>query len=105
MQVTNLFSGYVGGMLGEHAANPAQNWKAKDCALYLVTALTVRGRTAAQGATATNQLVNISDFFNQQVGLQRHPGDALPTHSRKCHLAFQLSQMCRQGHCNSPAAA
>ena len=70
MQVTNLFSGYVGGMLGEHAANPAQNWKAKDCALYLVTALTVRGRTAAQGATTTNQLVNISDFFNQQVCLE-----------------------------------
>lgn len=67
MQVTNLFSGYVGGMLGEHAANPGQNWKAKDCALYLVTALTVRGRTAAQGATTTNQLVNIPDFFQQQV--------------------------------------
>ena len=67
-QVTNLFSGYVGGMLGEHAANPGQNWKAKDCALYLVTALTVRGRTAAQGATTTNQLVNIPDFFQQQVG-------------------------------------
>ena len=65
--MTSLFSGYVGALLAEHASNPAQNWKAKDCALYLVVALAVRGRTAAAGVTSTNQLVNIEDFFNQQV--------------------------------------
>lgn len=67
MQVTELFTGYVGALLAEHAQNPAANWKAKDCAIYLVVALTVRGRTAAQGATTTNQLVNIGDFYTQQV--------------------------------------
>lgn len=36
---------------------------AQDCAIYLVSALTVRGKTAAAGATATNQLVNLQDFF------------------------------------------
>ena len=66
-QVTSLFSGYVSALLAEHAANPSQNWKAKDCAMYLVVALAVRGRTAAAGVTSTNQLVNIQDFFNQQV--------------------------------------
>lgn len=83
MQVTNLFSGYVGGMLREHAANPGQSWKAKDCALYLVTALTVRGRTAAQGATTTNQLVNIPDFFQQQVGPS-------PSLSMRCNFQAQF---------------
>lgn len=68
MQVTSLFSGYVGALLAEHASSPSQNWKAKDCAMYLVVALAVRGRTAAAGVTSTNQLVNIQDFFNQQVG-------------------------------------
>ena len=68
-QVTSLFSGYVSALLAEHAAKPSQNWKAKDCAMYLVVALAVRGRTAAAGATSTNQLVNIQDFFNQQVDL------------------------------------
>lgn len=58
-QVTELFSGYVGAMLAEYAASPAASWKAKDCALYLVTALTVRGKTAAAGATTTNTLVNL----------------------------------------------
>lgn len=46
-QVTALSSGYVGGMLQEFAANPESRWKAKDGALYLVTALTIRGKTMA----------------------------------------------------------
>ena len=54
-------------MLQQYGQNPEQNWKAKDCAIYLVMALTVRGKTAAQGATTTNQLVNVMDFFNQHV--------------------------------------
>jgi exportin-2 (importin alpha re-exporter) len=69
MQVTALFTGYVNALLAEHAQNPAANWKAKDCAIYLVVALTVRGRTAAHGATTTNQLVDIGEFYNSQAWL------------------------------------
>ena len=58
-QVSELFSGYVAGMLAEYAAAPATAWRSKDCAAYLVTALAVRSQTAAAGATATNQLVNL----------------------------------------------
>lgn len=36
------------GMLKEYVANPAQNWKAKDTAIYLVLALTVQGKTGAR---------------------------------------------------------
>lgn len=35
--------------------------------MYLVMAVTVKGRTGEKGATTTNRLVNISDFFTQQV--------------------------------------
>ena len=66
-QVTQLFTGYVGSMLQQYAADPAGAWKAKDCAVYLVTALTARGRTAASGATATNELVNLGDFYRLHV--------------------------------------
>lgn len=66
-EVTQLFTGYVKSMLAEYAANPAQGWKSKDTAIYLVLALTVQGKTGALGATATNQLVNINDFFTSQV--------------------------------------
>ena len=65
-RVTQLFSGYVGSLLQQYGSNNA-DWKAKDCAVFLVIALTVRGRTAAQGATATNQLVNIVEFFQTHV--------------------------------------
>lgn len=66
-QVTSLFSEYVTAMLGQYATNPTANWKAKDCAMFLVVALTVRGKTAKDGATSTNALVNIGDFFTQHV--------------------------------------
>eukprot|EP00887_Chlorella_sp_A99_P002133 scaffold21.g2133.t1 len=65
--VTELFNGYVAAMLAEYQASPAANWKAKDCAVYLVSALTVRGKTAAQGATTTNTLVNLAEFFTQHI--------------------------------------
>jgi len=42
LQVTRLFTGYVGAMLRDYAANPAGAWKSKDCAIYLVVALAVR---------------------------------------------------------------
>lgn len=79
-EVTALFSAYVASLLAQYAADPANNWKAKDTAYYLVTALAVKGRTAEKGATATNQLVSIGDFFAQQVlpDLQSGAVDNLP---------------------------
>ena len=65
VQVTQLFSGYVVAALQQYATSPGENWRAKDSAIYLVVALAVQGRTAAQDASSTNQLVNIPDFFNQ----------------------------------------
>lgn len=47
--MTQLFTGYVGGMLQQYGADPKGAWRAKDCAVYLVTALAARGRTAAGG--------------------------------------------------------
>lgn len=142
LQVTQLFTGYVGSMLQEYAAAPAANWKvcfplrhrsrwraprlaspdhsirlvyaptssnttvwtctarlspqrghgdawtahrqrspansdgvsgrhtdsqAKDCAVFLVTALAARTRTVAAGAAAVNELVNIVDFYRSQI--------------------------------------
>lgn len=66
-QVTELFTGYVGALLQEYASNTAEGWRAKDCAVYLVMAVTVKGRMGEKGATTLNRLVNISDFFTQQV--------------------------------------
>ena len=69
MQVTQLFTSYVGVLLNEASSNREANWKSKDAAMYLITALAVRGKTAAQGATATNQLFNIKEFYQSQVSM------------------------------------
>ena len=55
-------------------------WKAKDAAIYLVIALTVRSKSLVKGATETNNLVNIVDFFNQHIApeLQAAKGGAHP---------------------------
>jgi len=65
--VTETCTRYVSAMLQEYYANPAAQWKAKDCAVYLVTALTVRGTTQAMGATKTNELVNVTEFFTTHI--------------------------------------
>ena len=64
--VTTLFSGYIGSLLQQSATSPSM-WKAKDAAVYLVIALTIRGTTAKLGATQTNSLVNLMDFYNSTV--------------------------------------
>ena len=46
-QVTSLFTGYVGALLEEAAANPAGAWQAKDCAIYLVHRAGAPGQTLA----------------------------------------------------------
>ncbi|GBG65232.1 hypothetical protein CBR_g50023 [Chara braunii] len=66
-EVTRLLSVYVGAMLGEYAADPARNWKAKDCAIYLIVALAVKQKTAAQGATLVNALVDVAEVFRSHI--------------------------------------
>lgn len=67
VQVTQLFTAYVEVLLQEAATNREANWRSKDAAMYLVTALAVTGKTAAKGATSTNQAFDITNFFQTQV--------------------------------------
>lgn len=61
-QVTEIFSAYVQEMLA-----PQSDWRKKDTALYIVTALGWKRGTAAGGATETSSLINVVDFFNSFV--------------------------------------
>ncbi|ESK86419.1 importin-alpha export [Moniliophthora roreri MCA 2997] len=44
-----------------------QGWKAKDSAIYLLTALATRGGTSQHGVTSTNALVDVVKFFSDHV--------------------------------------
>merc|ERR1719154_994622 len=65
-KITNIFGMYVKTMLDKYNSNPAE-WKAKDAAMYLVTSLATRAKTAKHGITQTNELVNLSEFCSSHV--------------------------------------
>jgi len=79
-QITSIFGGYVKTMLDMYNANPAQAWKKKDAAIYLVTSLATKAKTTKHGITQTNQLVDLTDLCRQHIipELQKPNVDDLP---------------------------
>ncbi|KAJ5092372.1 hypothetical protein NUU61_007242 [Penicillium alfredii] len=66
--VTKVVLQYTDHYLAEYAKDPASNWKAKDTATYLFSAIAAKGvATSTHGVTATNPLVSITDFFQQNL--------------------------------------
>ncbi|XP_053200432.1 exportin-2-like [Panonychus citri] len=66
-QITSVFSQYIQAMLTNFTVDPQQNWKNKDVAIYLVTALSVKGATSQSGVTQTSSLVNIVEFYSTVI--------------------------------------
>ena len=66
-QMTEIFGRYVAVMLESYGQNPQTNWRSKDAAVYLIIALASKGQTQRHGTTQTNQLVDLVDFYRQQI--------------------------------------
>ncbi|GBE78774.1 Importin-alpha re-exporter [Sparassis crispa] len=64
---TAVAGAWIGEGLHEYAANKAENWRAKDTAIYLMTAVATRGSTTQHGVTSTNTLVDVVQFFSNHV--------------------------------------
>lgn len=79
-ETTEVAGAWIGEGLREYAANKAENWKAKDTAIYLLTAVATRGSTTQHGVTSTNTLVDIVKFFSEHVfqDLQADDGSVHP---------------------------
>ena len=66
--ITNLVFRYIYHFLSEFSQNPKANWKSKDTAIYLFISLAVKGTvTTSQGAKNINELVDVVDFFQNNV--------------------------------------
>jgi exportin-2 (importin alpha re-exporter) len=66
--VTKVTLKYTEHYLAEFAKDPTSNWKSKDTATYLFSAIAAKGvATSTHGVTATNNLVSITDFFTQNL--------------------------------------
>ncbi|ORZ00838.1 Cse1-domain-containing protein [Syncephalastrum racemosum] len=79
-QVTEIMSQYIQHYLQRYAASPQDHWKDKNTAIFLLVAIAARSSTASYGVTKTNSLVNIVDFFSQNVvvDLQSGPNEGNP---------------------------
>ena len=66
-RMTQVFGQYVQSMLATYTEKPAECWRNKVAAIYLVTTLSAKGQTARHGATLINELVNITDFFQGHI--------------------------------------
>ena len=77
---------YLGQMLAQYQANPAENWKAKDTAITLVIALSAKTQTASKGVSQVNANISLLDFFTTHVfgDLQSADIDSLPVLKADC---------------------
>lgn len=64
--VTEAVMTYVNQFLAEFASN-SKEWKQKDTAIYLFSAISVKGLITAEGVRETNPLVDVVDFFAKNV--------------------------------------
>lgn len=66
-KIFEIFGQYLQVLLLKYTENPAQNWRAKDTAIFLVTSLASRGSTQKHGVTQASQLVPLPQFCEQQI--------------------------------------
>ncbi|SNX87170.1 probable CSE1 - Nuclear envelope protein that mediates the nuclear export of importin alpha [Melanopsichium pennsylvanicum] len=66
-EVTQIVSRYILQYLEQYRANPQQNWKQKDTAIYLLTSIASKSSTVQHGVTSTNELVDVVQFFSDNV--------------------------------------
>ncbi|KAK7535633.1 CAS/CSE protein [Phyllosticta citricarpa] len=66
--VTGVVNKYIDAYLQNYSANPKDNWKSKDTAVYLFSSIAAKGAsTAAYGVKTVNAHVNILDFFQKHI--------------------------------------
>jgi len=66
--VTGVVGTYVEKYLGAFAANPREEWRAKDTAVYLFSAIAAKGNiTATHGVKTTNSNLDVVDFFQKNI--------------------------------------
>ena len=66
--VADVVTRYIDHYLAEYGRNQAANWRSKDTAVYLYSAIAAKGAvTASQGVTATSAFTSVVDFFQKNI--------------------------------------
>jgi exportin-2 (importin alpha re-exporter) len=65
--VTEVVWKYITHYLGQYTANPTENWRSKDTALYLFSSIAAKGSTERKGVVHTNLHLDVVQFFQNNV--------------------------------------
>lgn len=66
--VTTVVLAYVKEYLAIYSKNPKANWRSKDTAVYLFCSIAAKGApTAGRGVAQTNSLVDVGEFFSNNL--------------------------------------
>ena len=76
-QITTICSRHIQMYLAEYQASPAQNWKRKDAAIYLLTSIAAQSSTMQHGVSSTNALVDVVQFFSEHVLEDLQPDNSI----------------------------
>lgn len=75
--VTDVVTQYIEHYLAEYQKSKSDNWKAKDTAVYLFSAIAAKGTaTAARGVQSTNSHVDVIQFFQNNIASDLTETDA-----------------------------
>lgn len=79
-QTTSIISRYITQYLQKYQEDTSKNWRYKDTAVYLLTSIASTSSTAAHGVSSTNALVDVVQFFSDNVfvDLQADPSSVHP---------------------------
>ncbi|CCJ29989.1 unnamed protein product [Pneumocystis jirovecii] len=65
--VVPIVSNYINHYLIEFQKDKKKNWQAKNTAIYLFFSIAIKGTVNKLGATSICSIVNIADFFSQNI--------------------------------------
>lgn len=66
-KIMEIFGAYIQVMLQNYADKPAENWRSKDAAIYLVTSSASKAQTQKHGVTQSSELVSLPQFAMQHI--------------------------------------
>ncbi|CAN6631189.1 importin alpha re-exporter [Trichomonascus vanleenenianus] len=64
-KVTQVMTRYVEEYLAQYAQNKAENWRSKDAAIYMFSAIAAKGSVTNAGVAATN--LDVVEFFSKNI--------------------------------------
>ena len=67
VQLIEIFGQYIEKTLRSYEENRVANWKLKDLAIFLYSAMAIKGSTRQHGTVSISQHVNVDKFFTDKI--------------------------------------